>query len=448
MKKLLPILLVISLLTPHFSHVAFAADCSISISVTGNGTVISDKTTSTEGDTISLFIQPDEGFMLRRIEAYYASAGSGLMVKIQTDLMRVDDAQYTIVVLGNMYIEATFGVKRPDTGKTPYALYLDDGTLYFTNSADSLYVGAPFHSSTIAYLWSGIDVTDTPIKTTSYPKWHKLESEGHSYSHVIIDESFSEVRPSSTAHWFYVFSKNPVVSIEGLQYLDTREVTTMHSMFRNCYLLTSLDVSHFDTRCVTDMSHMFQKCQELTSLDVSSFEVQNVLDMSYMFDGCRKLSCLDIPHFETTEVYNFQSMFKDCSSLAFIDLSSFSMENAYNLIQTFYGCTNLQTILCDDIWDISNSSNMFYNCPRLCGAVPWSSEQINSSMANPYTGYFTFSNGDLDGDGRQTTLDVQALVQLLLQGSAPTKVSDINKDGLLSLSDLTALVNRLRQLPS
>lgn len=393
MRKLLLILLLHVLL----SLPVLAADYAISVSVTGNGSVVPNKTTGVRGDTITLTVTPDADYALLEIEARLASSVSGGL-NIFVKLLPVDATHYAFVLTADTDIIATF-VRQPidSLGRLPYALYLADQTLFFLNTAESLAIGDPFLASTITALWSGVKVAHTPTSSSSVPGWNALNDMNtplYAYRRIVFDESFSAARPTSLCNWFSVYDEGPT-SIEGLQFLNTSEVTSMLGMFWDCSLLSEIDVSHFDTR--------------------------NVTNMAYMFSGCNALQTIDVSNFNMHKVKNIRSMFYDCKSL--------------------------EQILCDDVWDVSASRDMFHNCPMLYGAVAWSDDHINSDMANPYTGYFTFSNGDLDGDGQQTSLDVQTLVSLLLQKASPTKVSDINKDGRLSLSDVTTFVNRLSFQP-
>ena len=66
-----------------------------------------------------------------------------------------------------------------------------------------------------------------------------------------------------------------IMQIEGLNKLDTKQVTDMSYMFSNCKGLTNLDLSNFKTENVTDMSGMFYDCKSLTNLDVSKFNTKN-----------------------------------------------------------------------------------------------------------------------------------------------------------------------------
>ena len=105
---------------------------------------------------------------------------------------------------------------------------------------------------------------------------------------VIFNSSFADYKPTSTANWFA--NSLSLSSVEGLEYLNTSEVTDMSSMFSGCMYLTSLDLSSFDTGKVTDMSSMFYGCYELTTITVGDgWTTSNVTASSGMFDGCSNL---------------------------------------------------------------------------------------------------------------------------------------------------------------
>ena len=75
---------------------------------------------------------------------------------------------------------------------------------------------------------------------------------------AVFDASFRDFRPTTTAGWFYEL--NLLERIEGLEHLNTSQVTDMWKMFRGCTSLTSLDLSSFDTSQVTKMSSLFSGC--------------------------------------------------------------------------------------------------------------------------------------------------------------------------------------------
>ena len=173
----------------------------------------------------------------------------------------------------------------------------------------------------------------------------------------------------------------------------TQNVTDMGSMFEGCSNLTSLDVSKFDTQNVTSMWAMFHTCSSLTSIDVSKFNTEKVTNMRGMFGGCSNLTSLNVSNFNTQNVADMYAMFYGCYSLTFLDLSNFDTQNVTNMYGMFYGCVNLATIYASDKFvttACSEDCEIFGNCKKLVGAVPYDPNRIGKEMANYTTGYFTY----------------------------------------------------------
>lgn len=114
--------------------------------------------------------------------------------------------------------------------------------------------------------------------------------------------------------------------IEGLNNLDTTDVTCMKQMFASDPKLTSLDLSNFDTSKVTNMMGMFFDDEALNTLDVSKFTTDSVEDMSYMFSNDSSLTKIDgLEKFNTGKVTKMWEMFKGDKALTSLDISSFKM---------------------------------------------------------------------------------------------------------------------------
>ena len=54
-------------------------------------------------------------------------------------------------------------------------------------------------------------------------------------------------------------------------------------MFRNCYSLTSIDLSNINTSKIVNMSQIFESCGKLTSLNLTHFDTKKVLYMNNYF---------------------------------------------------------------------------------------------------------------------------------------------------------------------
>ena len=226
----------------------------------------------------------------------------------------------------------------------------------------------------------------------NWPKWFTYASK---ISKVVFEASFANARPTNCYAWFVNF-KN-LTQIEGIENLNTENVTSMRDMFNGCSSLISLDVTNFNTAKVTDMRYMFYSCSKLTSLDVTKFNTEKVTNMSYMFYNCKALTSLDVTNFNSENVTNMNWMFYNCSKLTSLDVTNFNTENVTNMSFMFSGCSTLTTIYVNDkfvIDKVTNGSYMFENCTNLKDYAP---SKKDHNYANYKTGYFTKlvgKNGD------------------------------------------------------
>jgi len=168
---------------------------------------------------------------------------------------------------------------------------------------------------------------------------------------------------------FYNLTKLKKITFNG--YFDTSKTKTMYSMFRNCYLLESVDTNMFDTSNVTNMGGMFINCQKLKNIDLSSFDTSNVTNMLGMFSDCRSLESIDVSNFNTSNVTavanNYGGMFMNCYELKTLDLSSFDTSKITSFARMFAGCSKLTSLNISnfDTSNVTDMSNMFNSCLSL-----------------------------------------------------------------------------------
>ena len=219
------------------------------------------------------------------------------------------------------------------------------------------------------------------------PKWYTHNSK---ISKVVFEASFANARPTSCYAWFQDFIK--LKQIEGIENLNTENVTDMSDMFRFCSSLTSLDVTHFNTGNVTSMADMFSSCPRLAELDVTHFNTANVKDMSDMFASCSGLISLDVTHFNTANVKDMSNMFYGCSGLISLDVTNFNTANVTNMRYMFKGCFKLKEIYVSDKFvtdDVIDSKDMFLGCHSLSGDIDQNSVKVNDkTYAKTAGGYF------------------------------------------------------------
>ena len=191
--------------------------------------------------------------------------------------------------------------------KIAQVMVTTDKTMYFVYD-EPITVGNTYQSKTVSRVWSGDDVVNS-----GSPKWDDVDA-AKACTKVVFDASFASVRPKTCMFWFLNFFD--LQEIEGLQYLNTSEVTDMYNMFAKCSSLTTLDVTSFDTQQVTNMNGMFQDCVKLTTLNLASFDTKNVTDMGCMFKGCQKLTTIEVSaSWTTTNVDTSSDMFQGCTLL-------------------------------------------------------------------------------------------------------------------------------------
>lgn len=221
------------------------------------------------------------------------------------------------------------------------------------------------------------------------PGWYKTKSAD--IKTVVFKRNFRDARPTTCSQWF-CFCTN-LTSIEGLENLNTSDVTSMDFMFYKCKQLRALDLSGFNTEKVEDMSDMFSNCKNLETLNLSSFKTNNLTNMSEMFLECNKIAQLDLSGFNTSGVKTLDLVFKNCYALEALDLSSFDTKWVTDMSSLFENCQSLKTIYVSDrfsTFKVKYSTNMFRYCNNLKGATAFADIQEKEKARANYTdGYFT-----------------------------------------------------------
>ncbi|MBO4720137.1 MAG: BspA family leucine-rich repeat surface protein [Prevotella sp.] len=260
---------------------------------------------------------------------------------------------------------------------------------YFTSKSKAKKVYTVFDPTkqTLTYRYDNDYYLSDPFQELydpiNNPNALRFEAYHDQVKKAIIDPSIKEAPLTSMRRMFYgghnsetseYYALTNMTAIEGLENLNTAQVTSIESMFNRCSSLTSLDLSSFNTTKVKAMGWMFDGCSGLRSIDLSSFNTSNVTVMEQMFYGCSGLTSLDLSSFDVSKVKYTDFM--------------------------FYACKKLTTIYCADDWSTSatltSSKNMFYNCKALVGGkgTTYDAEVVDKTYARPddgaeAPGYFT-----------------------------------------------------------
>ena len=97
---------------------------------------------------------------------------------------------------------------------------------------------------------------------------------------VVFDPSFAGARPTTTYCWFYDMSN--LETIEGMEYLNTSEVTDMEDMFAHCSKLRTICVGNaWKTTAVINSTGMFDGCTSLVGGKGTTYNASNPTDKTY-----------------------------------------------------------------------------------------------------------------------------------------------------------------------
>lgn len=199
-----------------------------------------------------------------------------------------------------------------------------------------------------------------------------------------------------------MFDNCLVLNSLDLSGFDTTNVTNMSMLFNYCQNLSTLDVSTFDTTNVTDMSGLFRYCKKINNLDLSNFNIENVTTLEGIFSGCEALETIDLSGFGTTPTESIKSMFVNCSKIKTIDLSTLKLTNTCDTQDMFSNCSELTTVIVDTDTGIKekhrDTSSLFSSSTKIKGmcGTPYSSSKLNYEYAcidlgsaSEQPGYFT-----------------------------------------------------------
>ena len=244
----------------------------------------------------------------------------------------------------HMFLECTslVGAIKYDSSKTD-ASYANTTNGYFSikgseTKPKGAYVVYTDADNTLTFKYGeiptgggGITVYYIPDVSTS-PKWNLQAS---SITTVVFDKSFKDIRPTTCYCWFQDCTS--LTTINGIENLNTEDVTNMQNMFYKCSSLTTLDLSGFNTAKVEDMNSMFYGCSELTTIYASSnFTTTAVTSSGDMFTGCTSLvgavayssDKTNVGYANTTNGY-FKNL-GDCSAYAVFNRSNNSLTFKYD----------------------------------------------------------------------------------------------------------------------
>ena len=90
---------------------------------------------------------------------------------------------------------------------------------------------------------------------------------------------------------------------------------------------------------------MYKNKYLLQSVDASKLNISHLLSLSVMFENCYSLKLVKIPS-NTAHIQDISNMFRNCKSLEFVNLSTFKHDSLQIARNVFDGCDSLYRIKC------------------------------------------------------------------------------------------------------
>jgi surface protein len=182
--------------------------------------------------------------------------------------------------------------------------------------------------------------TYTGFETASYgaggAPWYEYHDQ------IVSVVMLTEIRPASTAYWFYGFSKLTSASIYSL---NVSGVTSMAGMYQGCVSMAEFSMFSGSTDNVTDVSNMFADCSSLTYVNFWNLSTSKVTNMQGMFSGCVRMNQLALSDnlIDTRNVTDMSRMFQGCASLKSLQFTGTNFTIGANTTcdGMFDGCSGL-----------------------------------------------------------------------------------------------------------
>jgi len=329
----------------------------------------------------------------------------------------------------------------PEYGEGTFQIYVQfEDKAYFPPDSSSFFSNRVFDEYYSTYFESieGLEYLDTSNVTNM--SWMFAGMMGD------VNLNLSNFDTSNVTDMSYMFAYSGYLTSLDLSYFNTFNVIDMSGMFYESNCLTNLNLSNLDTSKVINMSEMFYNCYSLSSLDVSDFDTSNVINMSSMFNQSG-VTALDLSSFDTSKVTDMSSMFYYCSSLSSLDVSGFDTSNVTNMSSMFEGCSSITSLDLSsfDTSNVTNMSLMFFYC-RILTSLDLSSFNT-SKVTNMYHMFASMSslvNLNLNNFNTSNVTNMHAM----FYNSRSITNLDLSNFNTISVTDMGAMFKNCDSLTS
>lgn len=223
--------------------------------------------------------------------------------------------------------------------------------------------------------------------------------------------TFGDLTPMDVTEMFYKVGSSSAIGCTVTGNINLSDVTSTNKMFYGSYLNDDTIIQSLDMSTVTETVEMFAYAK-IPSVNLTNWNVQNLHNATRMFYACTgadqiNISTWDVPKLRNCDemlaltkiktcsilwtnvkkLHSTNAMFRECLYITEIDLSGLNNLELGDTRDMLAYCDELHTVKCTSIYS-DVSTNMFNQSEKLVGAVAYSDNSVDVSMANNQNGYF------------------------------------------------------------
>lgn len=143
------------------------------------------------------------------------------------------------------------------------------------------------------------------------------------------------------------------ISYCNLENVDSSNIESMYNMITSKTLTQELRLNNWKNVKCNSLSWAFAGLSNVPAIYIANLDTSNITSLNSGFRNDTSLTYLEIGNWNTEKVSDFGNAFENCSSLKTLNLSSFSTKGAsysWGFEDMFKGCSNLTTLVFGPKW--------------------------------------------------------------------------------------------------
>lgn len=213
-----------------------------------------------------------------------------------------------------------------------------------------------------------IDLTGMVVKNVT--TMESMFQDAHNVSSIILPDGFGRQCGNVTTMAHMLRGCQDLTALpEGLKNLDCSSCTDITSMFMDCGIPGTLDLSGWrNMGNVTTMAHTFNedaitsggRQNGATTINLSGWDVTSIDTIEGMFYNNRVVENINMSWTTTSSCTNIVGLFIGCTNLKSVDMSGCDFSNA-GMWRTFYQCSKLESIYITNQGTLNKLTNNLRN---------------------------------------------------------------------------------------